>query len=90
MQVAVQDAMVKHQIDKVVSIADQDSTLASFEAKPLSEFEKEFLQLIQQLVFEMRFTHDFRRPEAEEFEDVRITDGESRGCLVDSGCRVLQ
>src|SRR5580693_4165578 len=71
---AFQNSMVEDQINKAVRVADQDTLLPSLETESVAELEQEFLQLVQKLVFEMRFAHHLPRLQAEEFEDIWIAD----------------
>ena len=70
--------MVEHQIDEAVLVADQDALLASFEAEAVPEFQEEFLEMVEKLLFEVRFANDLARFQAQELEDVRVAHGERR------------
>src|SRR4051794_7719897 len=76
--VALEDAMVEHQIDEAVLVADQDALLASFEAEAVPQFQKEFLEMVEKLLFEVRFANNLAWFQAQELEDVRVAHGEGR------------
>jgi hypothetical protein len=59
-------------------VTDENPLLASFEAKPVPEFQQKIVEPVEQLVLQMRFAHDLLWLEAEEFEYVRIADRDSR------------
>jgi hypothetical protein len=48
-----ENAMVEDQVEKPMRVADENPFLAGLETEAVTEFEQEFLQLIQKLVFEM-------------------------------------
>ena len=45
--------MVKHQIDEAVNIASEDPLLARLETEAVAEFEKKFLEMVENLFFEV-------------------------------------
>ena len=51
----------------------------------MTELEQEFLQLVQKLVFEMRFAHHLPGLQAEELEDIGIADRQTRLCRLGAG-----
>ena len=75
---AFEDAVVEHQIDETVLVADQDALLAGFEAEAVPQFKEELLEVVEKLLFEVRLAHYLSGFQAEELEDVRIAHGERR------------
>jgi hypothetical protein len=53
---AFEDPVVKDQIDVELSVSDQNALLTGFKAKPMSQFQEEFLQVTQKLIFKIGFT----------------------------------
>src|SRR5436190_2177535 len=77
---ALENAVVEHEINKVELVADQDALLPRLETEAPPQFEQEFLYLIQQGVFQSRFAHDFLGSDSEEFDHVGVA--EDQGGLV--------
>ena len=75
---ALQNAVVEDQIDEPVGVADQDTLLPGLETEAVTEFEQEFLQLVQELVFEMGFAHHLPGLQAEEFKYIWISYRQAR------------
>jgi len=73
-----EDAVIKHQIDEEMFIANQDTFLSGFKAEPVAQFQQEGFEFVDKLVFQMRFAHNFFGPESKKLENVRIADGQLR------------
>ena len=76
--VAFENAVIEHQVDKEMLVADQDAFLASFKAEAMTEFQQEVLQLVDELLLQMRFAHHLGRLQTEELENVRIANVQRR------------
>jgi len=77
--------MIKDRIDKVVGIADKNAFLPGLKTEAVPQFQEKFLQFVEQLIFQVRFAHNFFGFQAEKFEDVRISDGKGRSGGFGSG-----
>ena len=73
---AFQDTMVENQIHEPSGLSDDDALLPGFEAKAVTEFHQEFMQVVQESIFEVGFADGLPGFESKEFEDVGISDGE--------------
>lgn len=62
--------MIKNKVCEVVRIADQNSLLTGLKTELVTELQQEILNLIKELVLQMRLAHDISWREPKEFEDV--------------------
>ena len=72
--VALEHAVVKHEIDEEVFASNEDAFLPGFEAEAVTHFQEKLLKAIKQRVFEVGLAHGLLGAEAEELEDVGIAD----------------
>lgn len=70
--VALQDTVVKHEIDEEVVFTDEQAFLASFKAEAVAELEEEVLQVIEQGGFEIAFFDRKVGGQAEELKTVDV------------------
>ena len=73
-QVTAENAVVEHEVEVIVFVADGDAFLAGLETETGAEFEKEGLEVIQQGFFKISFEVMRALGEAGEFEHVGIAD----------------
>ena len=73
---AFQDTMVENQIHEPSGLSDDDALLPGFEAKAVTEFHQEFMQVVQESIFEVGFADHLTGFESKEFKDVGISDGQ--------------
>ena len=57
--IAVQDTIVEHQVDKVVFIVDNHPFLPCLKTKPFAHFEQELLQMRYQGILQIAFREGF-------------------------------
>ena len=48
---AFEDAVVKHQVDKEMFIANQDAFLPGFEAETVAQFQQKCFKFVDKLIF---------------------------------------
>ena len=75
--VALEHAVVKHEIDEEVFAANENALLPGFEAEAVAHFQEKILKAIKQRVFEVGLAHGVLGAQAEELEDVGIADDPS-------------
>jgi len=70
--VALENAVVKDEVNEVVGVTNQNPLLAGFKAKTVAQFEQKILKLIKKLVLQMRLAHHFFWFETKEFEHIGV------------------
>jgi len=69
---AFENAVVKHEIDEEVFLADEKTLLAGFETEAMSEFQEEVLKMVEEGCFKVAFFDGEMIREAEELESVNV------------------
>ena len=54
----MKDAMIEHQISKVVFVVDDDALLSGLETETLAQFQQEILKVADESVFQVTFCYD--------------------------------
>ncbi len=75
---ALEDAVVEHQIHEAVVVTDQDALLAGLETEAVPKLKQEFLEVVQELVLKVGLAYDLARLEPEKLEDVGVANGQRR------------
>ncbi len=66
------------QADLVARGLAPDAFLPRFKTEAVAQLEQKAVQLVQQLILELGFTHDFCRFQAKKLEDVGVTNRQRR------------
>jgi hypothetical protein len=74
--VAFENAMIEDQVHKAVGVADQDALLPRLETEAVAQLQQKVMQLVQERVFQIGFTHDLTGLNPEKLEDVWVANGQ--------------
>ena len=81
--VALEDAVIKDEVDEEMITTDQDTALPRFETESTTEFEQDFFQPIEEGALESGFIHHLLGMNTQELEHVGIADRQRRGRVLD-------
>jgi hypothetical protein len=74
--VAFEDAVIEYQVYEAVVAANENALLPRLETEAVTEFEKEFLEFVEQNVLQISLSHNVLWLEAQKLEDVGVAHGE--------------
>lgn len=71
---AMQDAIVEHKVGIVILVVNDDALLTSLKAEALAKFKDELLQVIDNRILQVMFTHNFLCFQSKKFKGEWLTD----------------